>query len=71
MPHLDIGDHPAIANALATGYPDGMEPEEYQCPVCGKECECVYTHKESGEVAGCDRCLDEVEPWEVSECRKY
>lgn len=67
MPHRDIGDHPAIANALATGYPDGIEPESYRCPVCDKECECVFKHKASGEIVGCENCVASIDPWEV-EC---
>lgn len=65
MPHLDIGDHPAIANALATGYPDGQESEAYRCPVCGKECESIFKHKGTGEIVGCDNCVEDVDPWEV------
>lgn len=62
-----IGDHPAIANALATGYPDGIEPETYHCPLCGAECECVFKHKGSGEIVGCENCIESIDPWEV-EC---
>ena len=67
MPLHSIGDHPAIANTLATGYPDGKEPEEYRCPVCGKECESIFRYKATGEIVGCDKCVDVVDPWEV-EC---
>lgn len=67
MPLHNIGDHPDIANALATGYPDGNEPEAYRCPVCDKECESIYKCKETGEIVGCDRCVDTVEPWEVED----
>ena len=65
MPLSVLGDHPAIANALATGYPDGNEPEFYRCPVCGKECESIFKHKDTGEIAGCDNCIERVDPWEV------
>ena len=66
-----IGDHPAVANALATGYPDGREPDPEYCPLCGGECEKIYKRREDGEIVGCDLCLEETEPWEVSECREY
>lgn len=67
MPHLNIGDHPAIANALATGYPSGKEPETYHCPWCGKECESIFKRKGTGEIVGCDNCIEGLDPYEV-EC---
>ena len=39
MSLYDIPDHPVIAACMRTGYPPGMEPREYCCPVCGAECE--------------------------------
>ena len=65
MPLHNIGDHPAIANALATGYPDGKEPETYHCPVCNKECESIFRYKGTREIVGCDVCIKVVDPWEV------
>lgn len=67
--HRDIGDHPAIANALATGYPGGREHTPENCPLCGSECEKYYMRREDGEIVGCDLCLTEIEPWEVCECK--
>lgn len=67
MQHRSIGDHPDIANALATGYPDGKEPDDYRCPVCDKECESIFKSKSTGEIVGCDRCIECVEPWEVED----
>lgn len=67
MPRLDIGDHPVIRNMERTGYPDGKEPEAYFCPVCGEECEKLFKHKSTSEIAGCDNCIEGVDPWEV-EC---
>ena len=61
----NISDHPIIRNMELTGYPDGKEPEEYHCPVCGKECECIFKHKATGEIVGCDNCIEGVDPWEV------
>ena len=42
MSLYDIPDHPVIAACMRTGYPPGMEPREYCCPVCGAECETIY-----------------------------
>lgn len=67
MPLSVLGDHPAIANVLATGHPDGKEPEAYYCPVCNEECERIFKHKGTGEIVGCDNCIEGVDPWEV-EC---
>lgn len=53
----DIPDHPVIVACERTGHPPGMEPKEYTCPVCGCECETVYTNS-INEVVGCDVCLD-------------
>lgn len=53
----DIPDHPVIVACERTGYPPGMELKEYTCPVCGCECETVYTNS-INEVVGCDVCLD-------------
>lgn len=64
----DIPDHPVIRNLEATGYPDGKEPDFPHCPVCGKECETLYTSDEDGSVVGCDGCLTEHDAWERDEC---
>lgn len=61
-----IGDHPAIANALRTGYPQG-EPKYPHCPVCGKECEEVHMD-ENGVIFACDECVKTKSAWEVEEC---
>ena len=67
MPLSVIGDHPVIANMEQTGHPDGREPDTYRCPFCGKECESIFKHKSTGEIVGCDNCIEGVDPWEV-EC---
>lgn len=59
-------DHPAVANALRTGYPNG-EPEWPHCPVCGSECEEVYKD-ENGVVFACDECVKKQSAWECDEC---
>ena len=56
MGMYDIPEHPVIANLLRTGYPDGKEPEEIKCPICGEEAEQFY-EKKSGDIVGCEYCL--------------
>lgn len=63
----DLPDDPIIRNMERTGYPDGKEPEEPHCPVCGKVCEYVYTY-EGVEIDGCDQCLTAKHAYDVSEC---
>jgi hypothetical protein len=38
---------------------DPQEKELPICPVCGMECYTVYRVVGSGEVVGCDMCLEE------------
>lgn len=61
----EIPDHPDIANALLTGYPDGKDEEPPHCPLCDGKCETVYREKRSGEIVGCDLCIEGIEPWEL------
>jgi hypothetical protein len=56
-----IPDDPRIREAEMYGMPTYDEPET-RCPVCGKECETIYTH--DGDPVGCDECLT---LWEASE----
>lgn len=65
MPLHSIPDHPVIANMERTGHPDGKESEAYRCPVCDKECDGIFKHKGTGEIVGCDNCIECVDPWEV------
>lgn len=62
-----IPDHPAIRNAERTGHPDGKDPAYPVCPVCGEECERVYTNRYS-DVVGCDVCLTDGDAWEEPQC---
>ncbi len=64
---FDIPDDPIIRNMERTGYPDGKEPEEPRCPVCGAICETIYTY-EGSEVVGCDQCLTAKDACDVPEC---
>ena len=60
-------DHPAIRNCEVTGWPDGKEPRQPVCPICGQECERVYENQFSMWV-GCDVCLTESDAWEEPDC---
>lgn len=43
---------------------DNQEPKEapeYLCPRCGEECETLYKDKHTGEVLGCDCCIEAVD----------
>ena len=58
-------DHPDIARALRTGYPNG-EPRWPHCPVCGKECERIYQDKD-GYNFGCNLCVRQIDGWDYEE----
>ena len=64
----DLPDAPWIREAEMYGMPpydDGPDPT---CPVCGEECETIYTDKD-GDPVGCDQC---VTLWEAYEwCEKH
>ena len=44
-----------------------LDPPEQKpnpvCPVCGEECETIYTDINS-EVCGCDRCIESYDAWD-------
>ena len=63
----DVPDHPIIRNMERTGYPDGKEPPQPHCPVCGEECETIYLDR-YGAYVGCDVCVETKDAWEVSDC---
>lgn len=60
-----VPDHPVIANMERTGHPDGKFQSPLLCPLCGGECETIYRIKESGEVVGCDLCIEQIDPWDI------
>lgn len=47
-----------------TGYPH--EVVFPICPVCGEECEYIYT--ESDVIVGCNYCVRRLDAWDVPEC---
>ena len=65
MPN-DLPAHPIIRNMERTGYPDGKEPPQPHCPVCGAETDTVYS--DGVNVQGCPECLMTMDAWEEPEC---
>lgn len=63
----DIPDHPDVHNCELTGYPNGKESDYPHCPICGAECESIFTDKKS-VIVGCDMCLIVNDAWEVPDC---
>lgn len=63
----DLMDHPVIRNMERTGHPDGREPEQPHCPICGEECETIYQNR-LGNYAGCDVCTKIWDAWYVPDC---
>lgn len=57
-------DHPVIQHMEQTGFPDGREPVEPRCPVCGADAETFYQAR-TGQIVGCDCCLTTKEYWEI------
>ena len=57
-----IPDAPWIREAERDGMPPYDEPPDPICPVCGEECETIYTN--DGNPVGCNECLT---LWEASE----
>lgn len=53
----------------AGSYPEPPDiPEAIpHCPVCGAECEWIYTY-EGSEIVGCDMCLTAISAYEKPEC---
>lgn len=65
---FDIPDHPVIRNAERTGWFDGKEPEYPHCPACGSTAMRIYKNATTGEIIGCDVCVDDVDAFDVDEC---
>lgn len=65
----DVPDHPVIQNMERTGYPDGREPEETACPVCGSFAEDFFVAA-GNTVVGCDICLRRI-PYHEYEAEVY
>ena len=64
---FDMPDHPVIQNMMRTGYPDGQEPQELKCPICGADAENFYTTAKTRTIVGCERCLISRPYWEFEE----
>ena len=65
----NIPDHPIVQNMMETGYPDGIVPKTYICPICGRECEEYYIDGYD-DVIGCENCITmcHAEDWEDEQC---
>ena len=57
----DIPDDPIIRKMEMYGTLCEEEEREPVCPICGNECETMYTDL-NGEVLGCDCCVKSDEP---------
>ena len=43
------------------------EPPEYKvpnCPICGWETDVLYRNKATGDILGCENCIEEVDAWD-------
>ena len=58
-----IPDDPRIREAEMYGMPPYDDDPEPTCPICGKECETIYTNVD-GDAVGCDECLTLLEAYE-------
>ena len=66
---MQIPDAPWIREAERDGMPPYDEAPDPICPVCGEECETIYTSDIDGSPVGCDECLT---LWEASEwCEEH
>ena len=53
-------------------YPENRKDEDMGavCPVCGSPCYEIYKSI-SGEILGCDECVEQVDAGDVDECYDY
>lgn len=58
-----IPDDPIIQNMERSGYPDGKEPPQPICPVCGDECGTLYIN--DGQIVGCENCIETRDAWDL------
>lgn len=45
-----------------------LDPQEKSmpiCPVCWQECETIYRFRDTGDVIGCDECIEAVDAREL------
>ena len=45
--------------------PDIIYP---RCPICGEECETVYSLRKTDEIIGCENCISENDADAMPEC---
>lgn len=62
-----IPDDPIIRCMERTGLPPWYQEDPHDiCPICGAECETIYTDR-GNNVVGCEECLTAHEVWDY-EC---
>lgn len=59
-----ILEHPDITRTLNTGYPSERDPDPPLCLICGGPCEKLYRKTDTGDILGCDLCIETIEPFE-------
>ena len=62
-----VPDAPWVRNAMMFGI---VDPPEVRCPVCGEEAENLYVDKHSGDILGCERCIELVNAYDEMEKHK-
>lgn len=70
-PVIDIPDDPMIRKMELYGtlHPEQEEGPDPICPICGKECDFIFTDID-GDCAGCENCLNRVDAYEWKEKHK-
>ena len=63
----ELMDHPVICNLERTGHPEGKEPAQPHCPICGETCETIYQNS-FGNYVGCDVCTKTRDAWDIPDC---
>ena len=64
----NLPDAPWIRDAEINGVPDSPE---IRCPYCGKEAESFFKDKKTGEIIGCNECIEMVDAYDEYERRRY
>jgi len=64
----DIPDDPRVRDAMINGVPEGTV---IRCPCCGEEAESFFKDKKTGEILGCDECIETVDAFDEYERRGY
>lgn len=52
---MNTPDHPDIARVLVEGLPEAAPT---YCPICGEEALILYRNTHTGDVVGCENCIE-------------